>query len=326
VAGAPLRIVFAGTPEFAAKHLQALLDSEHQLTAVYTQPDRPAGRGKKLQASPVKALASAVGLPVYQPPSLRQAAEQKRLSALGADVMVVVAYGLILPRPVLEAPRLGCINVHASLLPRWRGAAPIQRAIEAGDPESGVTIMQMDAGLDTGAMLAVAHCKLSRHTTAATLEGELARLGPPLLLEVLADLPAHQGRARQQQQASATYAHKIQKAEAALDWRLDCLQLDRRIRAFDPFPVCYTTLDGERVRVWLAAPVGEAATAVAPGTILRAERGRIRVNCGTGQLDLLRLQLPGGRVLSAEQLLNARADTFSPGRVFGLPGTLEPAR
>jgi methionyl-tRNA formyltransferase len=195
VAGAPLRIVFAGTPEFAAKHLQALLDSEHQLTAVYTQPDRPAGRGKKLQASPVKALASAVGLPVYQPPSLRQAAEQKRLSALGADVMVVVAYGLILPRPVLEAPRLGCINVHASLLPRWRGAAPIQRAIEAGDPESGVTIMQMDAGLDTGAMLAVAHCKLSRHTTAATLEGELARLGPPLLLEVLADLPAHQGRA-----------------------------------------------------------------------------------------------------------------------------------
>jgi methionyl-tRNA formyltransferase len=319
VAHTPLRLVFAGTPEFSAIHLQALVDSKHQLLAVYTQPDRPAGRGKRLQASPVKQLAERHLLPVYQPPTLRDREAREQLAALGADVLVVVAYGLILPQPVLDAPRLGCLNVHASLLPRWRGAAPIQRAIEAGDGETGVTIMQMDAGLDTGDMLASAHCPIDPRATAATLHDRLAELGAPLLLRVLADLPAYQREASPQDDALATYAGKIQKAEAALDWRLDCAQLERRIRAFNPFPVCYSELDGERIKIWEAVPAGTARLPEAPGTILRADRDGILVNCGTGQLSLQRLQLAGGRILSTDQLLHARQAMFAPGRYFALP-------
>ena len=319
MADAPLRLIFAGTPEFAALHLKALIGSEHQLIAVYTQPDRPAGRGKKLQASPVKQLAESCALPLFQPPTLRDREAQEQLAALGADALVVVAYGLILPQPVLDAPRLGCLNVHASLLPRWRGAAPIQRAIEAGDGETGVTIMQMDAGLDTGEMLATAHCPIDPRATAATLHDTLAELGAPLLLRVLSDLPTYQREASPQDDALATYAGKIHKSEAALDWRLDCGQLERRIRAFNPFPVCYSELDGERIKVWEAVPAGTVTLPGAPGTILRADREGILVNCGTGQLSLQRLQLPGGRVLSAEQLLHARRALFAPGRCFTLP-------
>ncbi|MGL4564197.1 MAG: methionyl-tRNA formyltransferase, partial [Halioglobus sp.] len=230
VKGTPLRIIFAGTPEFAAMHLRALIDSEHLLIAAYTQPDRPAGRGRMLHASPVKQLAGRAGIPVFQPASLRDPTAQKALAELGADVLVVVAYGLILPQAVLDAPRFGCLNVHASLLPRWRGAAPIQRAIEAGDAMTGITIMQMDAGLDTGAMLATTPCGIDPGTNAGTLHDELARIGPPLLLQVLADLPAYQRGAQAQNDELATYAGKILKSEAEVDWRRDAARLDRRGR------------------------------------------------------------------------------------------------
>ena len=311
-----LRLVFAGTPDFAALHLKALIDSKHQLLGVYTQPDRPAGRGKKLHQSPVKQLALAADLPVFQPVSLRHEAEQQRLDALQADVMIVVAYGLILPREILDAPRLGCLNVHASLLPRWRGAAPIQRAIEAGDNETGITIMQMDAGLDTGDMLAAARCPITADTTGGSLHDSLAALGVPLLLDVLDDLPRCQQSARNQDDSQATYASKILKAEAALDWRRDAGTLDRQVRAFNPFPVCYAMLAGERVRIWLSRPSGTAPWPEPPGTILQADPQGVLVNCGQGQLRILQLQLPGGKVLTAEQVLNARSELFAPGRHF----------
>jgi methionyl-tRNA formyltransferase len=315
----PLRIIFAGTPEFAAIHLAALIDSEHLLIAAYTQPDRPAGRGKKLQASPVKQLAEAARLPVHQPASLRDPKEQQILAGLGADVLVVVAYGLILPQAVLDAPRLGCLNVHASLLPRWRGAAPIQRAIEAGDTTTGITIMQMDAGLDTGAMLATTACDIGPRETAASLHDQLARIGPPLLLDVLRDLPAHQQEARAQNDKLATYAGKIIKSQAEIDWRLDAAVLDRTIRAFNPFPVCFSTLAGERVKIWQALPDNAPNSPSTAGTILRADREGILVNCGSGRLLIQQLQLPGGRILAAEQVLNARGELFAPGNCFDLP-------
>jgi methionyl-tRNA formyltransferase len=314
-----LRIIFAGTPEFAAIHLAALIDSKHQLIAAYTQPDRPAGRGKKLHASPVKQLAEAARIPVHQPASLRDPQEQQMLAGLGADVLVVVAYGLILPQAVLDAPRLGCLNVHASLLPRWRGAAPIQRAIEAGDTATGITIMQMDAGLDTGAMLATATCDISPRTTAASLHDQLARLGPPLLLEVLRDIPAHQREAMVQNDKLATYAGKIIKSQAEIDWRLDAAVLDRTIRAFNPFPVCFSSLAGERVKIWQALPASSSNSPGTPGTILRADREGILVSCGSGQLLIQQLQLPGGKTLAAEQVLNARGELFAPGNRFSLP-------
>ncbi len=319
MSGNSLRLIFAGTPDFAARHLAALMDSRHRVLAVYTQPDRPAGRGKKLQASPVKRLAAAAGLAVHQPASLRDEAEQQVLAALEPDLMVVVAYGLILPQAVLDIPRFGCLNVHASLLPRWRGAAPIQRAIEAGDPETGTTIMQMDAGLDTGDMLATARCPIERDSTAASLHDTLAAIGAPLLLQVLDDLPRYRANAERQDDHRATYAGKIRKEEAALDWSRDAETLDRAIRAFNPFPVSYSTLSGERVRIWQAQPAGTGALPEPPGTILRSDRDGILVNCGRGQLRIRRLQLPGGRELSAEQVLNARGDLFAPGQRFDMP-------
>ncbi|QIB65659.1 methionyl-tRNA formyltransferase [Kineobactrum salinum] len=315
----PLRVIFAGTPEFAATHLRALLDSPHTIVAVYTQPDRRAGRGKKLQASPVKLCAREAGLAVEQPPGLRDPAAQAHLTALQADVMVVVAYGLLLPQPVLEAPRFGCINVHASLLPRWRGAAPIQRAIAAGDRESGITIMQMDAGLDTGAMLATARCPIGPRTTAAGLHDSLAKLGPPLLLSVLADLPAALTTAVPQNDAAATYAHKLTKAEANLDWHLDAATLARAVRAFNPFPVCYSSLRGERVRIWQATALEDTATGLVPGTIVRADSTGIVVACGEGALRLEVLQLAGGKPLDSGELLHARAALFGAGEQFDPP-------
>jgi methionyl-tRNA formyltransferase len=298
-----------------------LIDSEHQLLAVYTQPDRPAGRGKKLQASPVKRLAEGAGLPVYQPASLRDIAAQQRLAELAADVLVVVAYGLILPQAVLDAPRLGCLNVHASLLPRWRGAAPIQRAIEAGDDESGITIMQMDAGLDTGGMLATANVPIDGNTTAASLHDQLATRGAPLLLQVLGDLPAYQHRVCIQDDDLATYASKIQKYEAQIDWRQDAQLLERHVRAFNPFPVCFSTLGNDRVKIWQARVASSVVSGEAPGTILQADREGIVVNCGSGQLTIARLQLPGGKPLSAQQMLNARGELFAPGQQFSSPAT-----
>ncbi len=313
----PLRIVFAGTPDFAATHLAALRTGKHQLVAAYTQPDRPAGRGKKLQPSPVKKLAQSAGIPVIQPLSLKDESEQRRLAELSADVLVVVAYGLILPQAVLDIPRLGCINVHASLLPRWRGAAPIQRAIEAGDSETGVTIMRMDAGLDTGDLLAHRSLPIGPETTAASLHDELAAAGAPLLLEVLNDLPEFLAAARAQDPSQACYASKILKAEAEIDWTKDATELDRAVRAFNPFPACFTTLGVERLKIWEARAVSAPDPGQAAGTITRADRAGIHVSCGSGELRITRLQLPGGKILGVEQVLNAKSQLFLPGTRLG---------
>ena len=309
-----LRIVFAGTPEFAAEHLKALLDTPHQIVAVYTQPDRPAGRGQKLMPSPVKQLAAQHGLPVLQPPTLRAPEAQAELAALQPDLMVVVAYGLILPQAVLDIPRLGCINSHASLLPRWRGAAPIQRAVQAGDAESGVTVMQMEAGLDTGPMLLKVSTPISAEDTGGSLHDRLARLGPPAVVEAIAGLAAGTLKGEVQDDALATYAHKLSKDEAKLDWSRPAVELERAVRAFDPWPVCHTTLNGEPLKVW-AARLGEGQGE--PGKILDASRDGLLVGCGEGSLLLTRVQLPGGKPLAFADLFNSRREQFASGLVLG---------
>jgi methionyl-tRNA formyltransferase len=313
----PLRLVFAGTPEFAASHLQALLDSRHQVLAVYTQPDRPAGRGKKLTASPVKKLAESASIEVCQPQSLKDATAQAELARFEPDAIIVVAYGLILPRAVLDIPRFGCINVHASLLPRWRGAAPIQRAIEAGDTSSGVTIMQMEEGLDTGPMLATSALPIGPATNAGELHDALMGVGKSALLYVLDDLPQHLALASKQDDALACYAHKIEKSEAELDWLLDAPALDRKIRAFNPFPVAWTRAQGQRLKVWSAEPAASTGEQGSPGEILRADKSGLTVACGTGSLRLTRLQLPGGKPLEVSQILLARGQHFAAGLRLG---------
>ncbi|MDH4569773.1 methionyl-tRNA formyltransferase [Pseudomonas sp. BN414] len=310
----PLRLVFAGTPEFAAEHLKALLDSRHQVIAVYTQPDRPAGRGQKLMPSPVKQLAVEHGIPVLQPPTLRDPAAQAELKALGADLMVVVAYGLILPQVVLDTPRLGCINSHASLLPRWRGAAPIQRAVQAGDAESGVTVMQMEAGLDTGPMLLKVTTPISAQDTGGSLHDRLAQLGPQAVLEALEGLAAGTLKGEVQDDALANYAHKLNKDEARLDWSRPAVELERLVRAFNPWPICHSTLDGEPLKV-LAAALGEGKGT--PGQILAASKDGLTVACGEGALRLTRLQLPGGKPLNFADLFNSRREQFTVGKVLG---------
>ncbi len=251
MAATALKLVFAGTPEFAAQHLQALLsDGRHDIVAVYTQPDRPAGRGKKPRPSPVKQVAEQAGLPVLQPLNFKQQQDRNALAELGADLMVVVAYGLILPQAVLDIPRLGCVNVHASLLPRWRGAAPIQRAIEAGDADTGVTIMQMAAGLDTGDMLHKVRCAIGADDTSASLHDKLAELGGPALLSALDQLASGAAQPEVQDDALSNYAAKLDKQEGQIDWQRSAIELDRQIRAFIPFPVCYTELDDDRLRIW----------------------------------------------------------------------------
>lgn len=309
-----LRLVFAGTPEFAAEHLKALLDTPHSIVAVYTQPDRPAGRGQKLMPSPVKQLALQHGIPVLQPPTLRDADAQAELKALGADLMVVVAYGLILPQVVLDTPRLGCINSHASLLPRWRGAAPIQRAVEAGDAESGVTVMQMEAGLDTGPMLLKVATPISAEDTGGTLHDRLASLGPQAVVQAIAQLAAGTLVGEVQDDALATYAHKLNKDEARLDWNRPAEELERLVRAFNPWPICHSTLGGEPLKV-LAAQLADGSGQ--PGQILAASKDGLTVACGSGALRLTRLQLPGGKPLNFADLFNSRREQFAAGQVLG---------
>ncbi|WP_144963798.1 methionyl-tRNA formyltransferase [Pseudomonas sp. DE0010] len=309
-----MRIVFAGTPEFAAEHLKALLDSPYEVVAVYTQPDRPAGRGQKLMPSAVKALAVAHDIPVMQPPSLRNAEAQAQLAALAPDLMVVVAYGLILPQAVLDIPRLGCINSHASLLPRWRGAAPIQRAVQAGDAESGVTVMRMEAGLDTGPMLLKVVTPIGAIDTGGSLHDRLAQMGPAAVIQAIAGLADGTLHGETQNDALATYAHKLNKDEARLDWSLPAEQLERLIRAFNPWPICHSTLDGETVKV-LGACL--AAGQGAPGEILAASKDGLVVACGEQALSLTRLQLPGGKAMAFADLFNSRKEKFTPGKVLG---------
>jgi methionyl-tRNA formyltransferase len=312
-----LRIVFAGTPDFAAHHLQTLLDSEHEVIAVYTQPDRPAGRGKKLAASPVKTLALEHDIAVYQPQNFKAQADRDALAELNADIMVVVAYGLLLPKAVLDTPRLGCINVHASLLPRWRGAAPIQRAVAAGDSETGVTIMQMDVGLDTGDMLVISRCPIETDDTGGSLHDRLLTLGGPALIEALAQLAAGSANPEKQDDSQANYAHKLSKQEAALDWQLSAEELDRQIRAFNPFPVAYFSQGKDRIRVWEATPISHAVHGSQPGTIIKQHANELEVACGHNSSLLLRqLQLPGKKVLSIKDILNGHAQRFSVGTVL----------
>lgn len=323
VEGQSLRIVFAGTPDFAAESLKALLASRHRVVGVYTQPDRPAGRGRKLTPSPVKRLAEQHDLPVEQPLSLKDEAAQRRLAEFEVDVMIVVAYGLLLPQAVLDTPRLGCLNVHASLLPRWRGAAPIQRAIEAGDSESGITLMQMDAGLDTGDMLLIERTPIDDATTGGDLHDRLAELGGRTLVEGVDALAEGSLSPSPQPATGVTYASKLSKPEAELDFRQPAAALSRRIRAFNPWPVAWTRLDGEPLRLWFAVPdTGPGEGDAEPGTLLAPDGEALRIACGVDGRDVLRvtrLQMPGGKPLAARDLLNANHPRLSPGQRLGQP-------
>jgi methionyl-tRNA formyltransferase len=300
-----LAVVFAGTPEFALPALEAIAGSRHRIVAVFTQPDRPSGRGRRLGASPVKERALALGLQLRQPATLRDAAATAELAGFAPDVLVVVAYGLLLPPAVLEAPKLGCINVHASLLPRWRGAAPIARAILAGDRSTGVCIMRMEQGLDTGPVMTRRETDIAPRETAGELEARLAVLGGAAIVDALDALAAGKASFEPQDDSRATWAAKLSKSEARLDWREDAAALERRVRALNPRPVAETTLDGAQLRVFEAEAVS-APPGPVPGTILRADAQGIVVMTGDGALALLRVQLPGRRAVTAGQLANAR--------------------
>ncbi|MFC4820162.1 methionyl-tRNA formyltransferase [Dokdonella ginsengisoli] len=303
-----LRLVFAGTPDFAVPSLRACLASGADVVAVYTQPDRPAGRGRKLAPSPVKQAAQAAGVAVEQPETLRDAAARAQLAAHAPDLIVVVAYGLILPKSVLALPRLGCWNVHASRLPRWRGAAPIQRAILAGDAETGVDLMQMEAGLDTGPVLLERRTPIADDDTGGTLHDRLAELGADVLAEGLARVLRGEAlAATPQPQEGVTYAHKLDKAEARLDWTESAIALARKVRAFDPWPVAEAEIHGERMRIWSAEPVASAVQA-APGSLVATHRDAIDVATGDGLLRIHELQRDGGRRVAVRDWLNARRD------------------
>ncbi|MDW6002301.1 methionyl-tRNA formyltransferase [Vibrio mangrovi] len=313
-----LRIVFAGTPDFAARHLAALLSSEHEVIAVYTQPDRPAGRGKKLTASPVKTLATEHQIPVYQPENFKSEDSKQALAELNADLMVVVAYGLLLPQAVLDTPKLGCINVHGSILPKWRGAAPIQRSIWAGDEETGVTIMQMDAGLDTGDMLSVASLPVEPTDTSASMYEKLAGLGPQALIDTLREIADGKIAPVCQDDQLASYAKKLSKEEARIDWSQDAVFIERCIRAFNPWPVSHFAITDQaaeashHIKVWQSR-VESILTDKPAGTIIQADKSGIYVATGNGVLVLEQLQIPGKKALPVQDILNARAEWFEVG-------------
>ncbi|MBU1362233.1 MAG: methionyl-tRNA formyltransferase [Gammaproteobacteria bacterium] len=292
-----MRLIFAGTPEFAAQALRAIVVAGHEVALVLTQPDRPAGRGMSLQPSAVKKVALENGIEVFQPLTLRDAEAQAKIAAIGAEVMVVAAYGLILPQVVLDLPRFGCINIHGSLLPRWRGAAPIQRALLAGDAETGVCIMQMEAGLDTGPVLLRGAFPIAASDTTASLHDRLAGLGARLVVEALGKLPLP---AEPQPAEGVTYAHKVEKAEALIDWSKSAAELDRHIRAFNPFPGAQALFGGQTVKLWQATPVAGAGEI---GTILAVDRSNVVVACGQGALAVTELQKAGGKRLPVQQFL-----------------------
>jgi methionyl-tRNA formyltransferase len=301
-----LRLGFAGTPEFAIAALDALRTSRHTVEAVFTQPDRPAGRGQALQAGAVKRRALELGLPVHQPQSFKSAEADTLLRELKLDALVVVAYGQILPPSILARPALGCFNIHASLLPRWRGAAPIQRALLAGDTTTGVTIMRMEAGLDTGPMLASRTLEIAPRETAGSLHDRLAMLGAALICEALDAVAAGDAEGRPQPQQGVTYAGKINKAEALIDWTEAAGAIDRRVRAFNPWPIAETRFNGAQLRIWEAELLGSEGMAPPPGTVLATSTAGIDVACGRGALRLTRLQLAGRKPLAAAEFINAQ--------------------
>jgi len=306
-----MRVIFAGTPEFAVHALRAIVAAGHDVPLVLTQPDRPAGRGMALQPSPVKRLAEASGIEVFQPQTLKDATAQEKIAAVQADVMVVAAYGLIVPQVVLDMPRFGCINIHGSLLPRWRGAAPIQRALLAGDQETGVCIMQLEAGLDTGPVLLRAACPIGAADNAATLHDRLAESGARLIVDALGGLPLP---AEPQSAAGVTYAHKIEKAEALIDWSMDAQELDRHIRAFNPFPGAQAQFGGQTVKLWQALPVAGSGE---KGRILSVDRSSIVIACGSGALAVSELQKAGGKRLPVREFLAGHP--LKAGDRFDLP-------
>jgi len=300
-----MRVVFAGTPDFSVPILQAVLDSRHSVVAVYCQPDRPAGRGRKLTPSPVKQLALQHHIPVFQPATLKSSEARHELAELRPDLMVVVAYGLILPQAVLDLPERGSVNLHASLLPRWRGAAPIQRAILAGDRQSGVCLMQMEAGLDSGPVLAEVRTDIADDDTGGSLHDRLSRLAADLLVRHLGDLEQGVLEPIVQDESLVSYAGKLDKSEAVINWQQDAAQLERQVRAFNPWPVAQAKYQGQVLRVWSAIAIDGAAGM--PGSVVAAGKQGIDVVCGSGCLRLLTIQLPGGKRLSAADFLNARS-------------------
>lgn len=305
-----LNIIFAGTPDFAANHLQALIDAEFNVVGVYSQPDRPAGRGKKLTASAVKEVALANDISVYQPENFKQAESIEQLASLNADLMIVVAYGLILPTKVLTTPRLGCLNVHGSLLPRWRGAAPFQRAIWAGDKETGVTIMQMDEGLDTGDMLKKVTCPIEPHETSASLYAKVAEQAPSVLIDTIKQLQAGELVAEKQNESAATYAKKLSKAEAQINWQDEAQFIDRCIRAFNPWPISHFQWAGQVIKVHQAKIV-DTETIAEAGAVLKVDKQGIQVATGKGILNLEIIQLAGKKAMPVADVLNSRHDLFT---------------
>lgn len=300
-----MRILFAGTPEFSVPPLRALLGSGHQVVAVYSQPDRPAGRGRKVTPSPVKQLALESGIKVSQPLSFKGETDLAEVESHHADLMVVVAYGLLLPQRVLDAPRLGCVNIHASLLPRWRGAAPIQRAIAEGDRESGITIMRMEAGLDTGPMYLVQPCPIDDRETGESLHDKLSLLGAKALMAALPGIESGTLDPVPQEDAFAVYAHKLRKEEALIDWHCPAVEIDRQVRAFNPWPVAQTPFGEAMLRIWEAEPVAKDRDSAPAGTVVATNHQGIDVMTGDGLLRITRLQMPGKRVMDAADFLNA---------------------
>ena len=311
----PLRIIFAGTPDFAARHLAALLDSHHKIIGVYTQPDRPAGRGKKLTASPVKELALEHAIPVFQPENFKSDDAKQELADQNADLMVVVAYGLLLPQAVLDTPKLGCINVHGSILPRWRGAAPIQRSIWAGDAETGVTIMQMDIGLDTGDMLNITTLPIEATDTSASMYNKLAELGPVALVKCLSDIANGTALAEKQNDDKANYAKKLSKEEAKIDWAMDAEVIERCVRAFNPWPMSHFSVDDKAIKVWQSRVENYQGSAT-PGTIIQADKTGIYVATGSNAIVFEQLQVPGKKAMGVQDILNSRKEWFEVGNTL----------
>ena len=311
-----LKIIFAGTPDFAAVALQALIDAGHQICAVYCQPDRPAGRGKKLLAGPVKQLALKHDIPVEQPLNFKDQSDVEQLASYDADLMVVVAYGLLLPTSVLQTPRYGCVNIHGSILPRWRGAAPIHRAIEAGDQTTGITIMQMDEGLDTGNMLLKKSIAIEENETGSSLHDKLAALGGEAINEFLNLFDANNA-GEKQDDSLANYAHKLNKQEAEIDWNQSAAEIERKIRAFNAWPVSFTHVGNKRLRIWQASLLDETSNKKA-GSVAALEKTGISVVCGDGVLlRLENLQPDGGKAMDAAALLNSRRDWFEENPILG---------